>query len=275
MKTVSLLLPVYNKEKFIEDTLRSIDKQYTADKFKIELVIVDDCCTDNSLAVMNNFKYANPNLTVKLCKTETNSGASVALNLALANSTGEYIAPHDADDLLTGLSLLKRFEALEAEMDYDWVSGNEQMMTNDGKLIPGAEFIKTHNWSNQAELQELVMGQMLIPAQSIMIRRSAIEAVKWDEEVRYTQDTWINYAMTVKGYKLKKIDDYVAIYRLADTSGSSSSLQKAIKTGKIIDDYKVIKRKLSSYWTESQKQWFDGLIAANEKSFAEQNQTKS
>jgi len=262
MKKVSVLLAVFNKEKYIIDTLRSIDNQITNGKFSIEVSLVDDCSTDNSAEVIRSYKWRNP-IEFKMSKSPTNSGPSVCMNIALANSTGDYIVPHDADDLITGLGLLKRFEALEANADYDWVTGNELMMSIDGELSPGREFVKSHTWSSNKELQELVMGKMLIPAQSIMIRRAAIEAVKWDQELFASQDTWINYILTLKGYKLLKIDDYVAIYRSPGTGASTNSTYvSAVKSGRMHRDYLVIKERIKAYLTPEQLSWFEGIIEA-------------
>lgn len=273
MKKVSILIPVYNKEKYLEATLTSINSQVTQGLFEIELVIIDDCSTDNSVEVIKNFKFNPDTVKLVLTKTPQNSGPSVALNIGFEASTGEYIVPHDADDLITKLGVLKRFLALEESPDYDWVTGNELMMTFDGRFIPGMEYVKMHDWTNNTELQDLVLGKMLIPAQSLMIRRVVLESHRWDDELWASQDTWINYSLTVNGYKLKKIEDYVAVYRTPDPEGQNSSYKKAVKSGRMVEDYRKILAKLRDRLTTSQIEWFEKLIsnsqAAHEKATSE------
>jgi glycosyltransferase involved in cell wall biosynthesis len=260
MKKVSVLIAVYNKEKYIIDTLKSINAQVINGKFTLEVCIVDDCSTDNSLELMRNFIW-KPEIEVKITQSPQNSGPSVCMNLALSNSTGDYIVPHDADDLVTRLGILKRFEALESNPDFDWVTGNELMMDVDGHVSAGREFVKTYTWNNNTELQELIMGKMLIPAQSIMIRRHAAEDVKWNNNLWASQDTWINYMLTLKGYQLMKIDDYVAIYRSPGSAGNTnSSYNSSVKSGRMYKDYLVIKEVIKEYLTPKQLSWFDGII---------------
>lgn len=260
MKTVSILLSVFNKEKFILDTIKSIDSQVTRDKFSIELCIIDDCSTDASMQIINDYQWRNP-ISLKIIRTEINSGPATAMNIALENSTGVYIVPHDADDLITRLGILKRFEALEANAQFDWVTGNELIIDINGRVVAGSEFVKIQSWSNQEELQDLVFGGMLIPAQSIMIRRKAAFEVGWDKELFSTQDTWINYILTVKGYKLLKIDDYVACYRApAGADDTNSTHIATMKSGKKYKDFLVIRSRIYSYLTTKQIEWFDGEI---------------
>jgi glycosyltransferase involved in cell wall biosynthesis len=260
MKRVSILLSVYNKEKYIIDTLKSIDSQVINGAFELELCIVDDCSTDSSMQLVHEYQWRNP-IKLILAKTEVNSGLSTCLNIALDKSTGYYIVPHDADDLITRLGILKRFEALESNPDYDWVSGNELMMDINGKLIPGSEYIKTDSWNTAEELQDLVMGKMLIPAQSIMLRREVAIAERWDRRLFSTQDSWTNFTLTVKKYKLLKIDDYVAVYRAPSGENDNNSTHvQTLKTGRKYKDYLVIREAVHEYLTADQLKWLDGVI---------------
>lgn len=89
---VSVLIPVYNSEIYIADAIRSaLDQTYT----NIELIIVDDGSTDNSLQIAKEFESEK----VKVF-SQSNLGAPRARNVAFEKSTGDYIQYLDADDLL-------------------------------------------------------------------------------------------------------------------------------------------------------------------------------
>lgn len=91
---VSIIMPSYNTAKFIEETLDSVLAQtYT----NWELIIVDDCSTDDSDAVVA--KYQDPR--IRYLKNEHNSGAAVSRNRALREAKGRWIAFLDSDDLWT------------------------------------------------------------------------------------------------------------------------------------------------------------------------------
>lgn len=108
---ISVIIPVYKVERFIEYTILSVVHQNYPD---IEVVLVDDCTPDNSAAVIRNLQEEHSNIVYH--KLEKNSGAAVARNKALDIATGRYVAFLDGDDM--------------------WV---------EGKLEKQMAFIKGHN----------------------------------------------------------------------------------------------------------------------------------
>lgn len=90
---VSVIIPVYNVSKYIEHTIESILKQSYKD---VEIVLVDDCSTDNSAEIIA--KYAASHSNVIYHKLESNQGAAVARNKALSIAKGRYVAFLDSDD---------------------------------------------------------------------------------------------------------------------------------------------------------------------------------
>ncbi len=107
---VSIIIPVYNAEKYVKETIQSaLDQTYK----NIEVICVDDCSTDNSVVEINSLvkKFDN----VKLFKLEKNSKTSAARNLAIANSNGEYILPLDADDKIHPEYVTKAIKVFEKD----------------------------------------------------------------------------------------------------------------------------------------------------------------
>lgn len=90
---ISVILPAYNAANSIHIAIESMLKQTWTN---IELLIVDDCSTDGTYAVME--KYAEIDERIKLFQTEINSGPYVARNIALRAATGEFVTINDADD---------------------------------------------------------------------------------------------------------------------------------------------------------------------------------
>jgi glycosyltransferase involved in cell wall biosynthesis len=98
--TVSVLLPVYNAERYLREAIGSILTQTFAD---FELIAVDDGSTDRSPAILSDLAARDPRIRII---TRPNGGIASALNDGLAAATGEFIARMDADDI----SLPQRFE---------------------------------------------------------------------------------------------------------------------------------------------------------------------
>ena len=91
---VSIIMPVYNSEKYLPDAIQSVFNQTYTDW---ELIIIDDCSTDSSYNFVKQIAATHPQI-IPLQLT-TNSGAAVARNLGIDKAGGKYIAFLDADDL--------------------------------------------------------------------------------------------------------------------------------------------------------------------------------
>jgi teichuronic acid biosynthesis glycosyltransferase TuaG len=94
MELVSIITPSFNSEKFIAETIQSVQNQ-TYQNW--EMIIVDDCSTDKTVSIIEYI--ANNDNRIKVYKLEKNSGTGIARNAALGKASGKYIAFLDADDL--------------------------------------------------------------------------------------------------------------------------------------------------------------------------------
>ena len=100
---VSIITPSYNCAQYIGETIESVIAQtYT----NWEMVIVDDCSTDNSLSVINS--YTEKDKRIKLYQLPVNSGAAVARTEAMKQEQGQYMAFLDSDDLWLSTKLEKQ-----------------------------------------------------------------------------------------------------------------------------------------------------------------------
>ena len=91
---VSIITPVYNAERFLSDTIKSVQNQTYKNW---EMLLVDDCSKDNSAQLIKEFqKYDD---RIKYIKLEKNSGASVSRNTGIKNAKGRFIAFVDSDDI--------------------------------------------------------------------------------------------------------------------------------------------------------------------------------
>jgi teichuronic acid biosynthesis glycosyltransferase TuaG len=94
MELVSIITPSFNSEKFIAETIQSVQNQ-TYESW--EMIIVDDCSTDKTVSIVEYI--ANNDSRIKVYKLGKNSGTGIARNTALDKASGKYIAFLDADDL--------------------------------------------------------------------------------------------------------------------------------------------------------------------------------
>ena len=107
---VSIITPTYNTEKFITETLKSVQNQ-TYQNW--EMIIVDDCSKDKTVEIIHD--YMENDHRVHLIQLNKNSGAGVARNAALKDAKGKYIAFLDSDDLWKPEKLSKQIMFMNAE----------------------------------------------------------------------------------------------------------------------------------------------------------------
>lgn len=107
---VSIITPSYNASKFIEETLESILKQTYSNW---ELIIIDDCSTDNSIEILQ--PYIEQDSRIKVLLNETNLGAASSRNRGLDIANGDYIAFLDSDDLWLPQKLSKQIAFMQQE----------------------------------------------------------------------------------------------------------------------------------------------------------------
>lgn len=96
-KLISVIIPVYNVEEYLEECMESLANQTYAN---LELLFVDDGSTDNSLSILKNYRERNPNINIKIFE-KNNGGQSSARNLGIQKASGEYLAFVDSDDYVT------------------------------------------------------------------------------------------------------------------------------------------------------------------------------
>lgn len=95
---ISINIPIFKCEKYILRCLESVKNQTYNN---IEIILVNDCTPDESMAVVRDFVNKNPNLNIKVIEHEENSGLSVVRNTGIRASSGKYIYFLDSDDEIT------------------------------------------------------------------------------------------------------------------------------------------------------------------------------
>lgn len=139
---VSIVIPVYNVEKYIGPCLESVIQQTY--KGSIECIIVDDCGTDNSIDICKNIisKYTGTTINFVLYSHKCNRGLSAARNTGLKIATGDYIYFLDSDDTIVPeciellITVSKKYPAAELIQGGGKTSKGEYLMDLDNKVLP-------------------------------------------------------------------------------------------------------------------------------------------
>lgn len=116
MTIFSIILPIYNVERYVAQCIKSILKQSYAD---FELICVNDCTQDNSMQIIE--KFAQHDSRVKIINLEKNMGLGHARNIGIKNAVGKYLLCVDSDDWIETFSLQKIYDAFNnSDTDSVW-----------------------------------------------------------------------------------------------------------------------------------------------------------
>jgi Glycosyltransferases involved in cell wall biogenesis len=204
---ISVIVPVYNVENYLEDCLDSIAKQSYAD---FEVLMVDDCTPDRSGEICG--KFAARDSRFILLRREKNGGLSAARNTGLREAKGEYIAFVDSDDKIEPNYLEALMASVTANRSDIAVCGVSQVLLN-GRTL------RKHGENRCFEREEAIEEMMYqcsfdVSAWGKLYRRQVLEGMFFTEGILY-EDLDIMYLVFEKCQKISYTDDtsYFYIHR--------------------------------------------------------------
>lgn len=148
---VSIITPSYNTEEFVSETIESVLAQ---DYENWEMIIVDDCSTDNSQVIISS--YSNRDSRIKLFINEQNLGPAISRNRAIEISQGRFIAFLDSDDLWLTNKLSKQLKFM-IDNDYPFSYSFYEQIDESGNLIKKIDKISKRT-SYRSLLSENIVG---------------------------------------------------------------------------------------------------------------------
>ncbi|MBK6798516.1 MAG: glycosyltransferase [Acidobacteria bacterium] len=217
---VSVIIPAYNAEKFVAETISSVLAQSYAD---YEIIVVDDGSTDGTLAVLKSFE---PKIKVF---TKPNGGPASARNLAIRNSSGRFIAFLDCDDLWVENKLEQQVAFFKSHPEMGLVFSQAQMFIETG----GEKIIRsTIGYTADPTLRQLLFGDY-IPNSTVMIRRECVDSAgllneSMDLIAVEDYEYWMRIAHS---FKMAGIAKPLALYRIREGNlmGEGRDIDKGLR----------------------------------------------
>lgn len=209
MPQISVVIPAYNAEHTIRETIESVQHQTFSD---FELIVINDGSTDRTLEILQSI--SDPRLKIL---SYQNGGLSVARNRGISHATGEFIAFLDADDLWTPHKLELQLAALqqnpEAGVAYSWTYFmNEQ----EKRLFPGRRLFYRGN-----VYADLLVKNFIAHGSNPLIRRQAIESIgEFDPTLSHFAD-WDYWLRIAKNWSFVVVPEYQIFYRQSSRAMSS------------------------------------------------------
>ena len=218
---VSVIIPIYNVEQYIEECIASVAAQTYKD---FDIIAINDCSTDSSLEILRECidKYNIPKDRISIIDHERNRGLSAARNTGILHSTAEYLYFLDSDDIITPDCLEKLVKAsLQQGKSMDMVAGNYRI---DGHEIGCPHItVRESRLNRKAYIKAYCKDKVYPMAWNKLIRRDfIIKHGLYFEEGLIHEDTLWSFQILQYIDNVGIVQDYTYIYRTRNDSIQSS-----------------------------------------------------
>lgn len=230
---ISVIMSVYNAEKYLKEAVDSILNQSFKD---FEFIIINDCSKDSSTKILKEYEEVNDNII--LLHNLDNFGLTRNLNLALSIANGKYIARMDADDISNSSRFERQIGFLKKEKStYDIVGTFSEDIDGKGKKIRTRTVPVTHS----AILRMLPRLSPLIHP-TVMFKKSSVQRIGfYNTKYKTSQDLELWLRSAGAGLKFYNIPEYLFQYRMDETFIGRKSFKFRWNDFKIrIEGYKHI-----------------------------------
>jgi glycosyltransferase involved in cell wall biosynthesis len=216
-KFISVIIPCYNQGEFLIQTINSV---LATNYNSIEIIIVDDGSTDNSLEIAEELSKKYDNI---ICIAQKNQGPSVARNRAIKLARGFYILPLDSDDLIDKNYIPRAIQVLENRPDVKIVYCEAEKFGKQNGI-----------WNLEPFSLELLARNNMIFVSAVYRKSDWENAGGYAEEMTWGSEDWEFWISMLKnGGKVEKLSFVGFYYRIRSNSRRKSVDKK--KKKKIID----------------------------------------
>lgn len=220
---VSIITPMYNAKRYIAQTIQSVLAQTYPDW---EMIIVDDCSTDDSPAIVQEF--ARTDQRIRYFRQPENCGIACARNVAIGFAVGKYIAFLDSDDL---------WKPKKLERQLEFMHGNGAHFCHTACEVIDAEGNLTGQVRHVPETvayQQLLKGNP-IACLTVLIDREYFADIEMPQIPHEDYAAWLNLLKT--GETAYGLDEVLAQYRLVGDSASADKRRAAVWNWNIFRHY--------------------------------------
>jgi glycosyltransferase involved in cell wall biosynthesis len=239
---ISVLMPVFNAEKYIRQAIESILSQSFKD---FELLIFNDCSTDESLSIILSFEDPR----IKVFNSPRNLGYLVHLNNGIKQSRSKYIARMDADDICHPYRFEKQIAFMESHKEFGLLGTWAKICDRDELLKPSTDDLSIR-------LDQLKMNQFI--HSSVLIRKTILEKynLNYDKEL-YTAEDYDLWVRISEFCKIGNLSEVLIQYRVHNSQISAVHSDRQINNANKIRIgmlEKLLEKKLND---EEKKSYLD------------------
>lgn len=227
---VSVVIPCYNHEDFVQDSIQSvIDQTYD----NIELIIIDDGSKDNSvIKIQEMIELCEKRFNRFEFRSRANIGLSATFNEGLEWCNGEYFTANASDDILLPKKIELQVEFLEKSKGVVAVFGGFILIDSTGK-----ELSKNRGTNSFYSFKDIILLDSKLSTPTQMVRTASIKEVGGYNPDTEIEDWYMWLKLSLIG-NLYAMEEIVSLYRVHDNNTSAQSTNMHNARIRILDDYK-------------------------------------
>ena len=221
---ISILMSTYNREKLLPRAIDSIlNQSYT----NFELLLCDDCSTDNSIKIINDYMKIHDN--IKLIKNEKNIGLTKSLNKLLKIAKGDYIARCDSDDYYHKDKLQKQINFLQNNKDIHFVGTLGQTIDRNNNYIKCAWIDDNVPTGTKDTIKHIMLklNKNCIISCASLYKKEIFDKIGLYDEIMYTAQDFNIHLRMLQFFNYDCIQEKLYYYYLSDSANSNNSVQKS------------------------------------------------
>ncbi len=222
MPKVTVLMPVYNGEKYLREAIDSILNQTFTD---FEFLIIDDGSTDSSIKIISSY----PDSRIKLIKNDNNQGLVYSLNKGLYLAQGEYIARMDCDDISLPNRLQKQVDFLDNHPEITVLGSYLEFIDINGEKLENLAYLSEYPLSHEQIVYAMLYSNPLAHPSIIfkkldILKLGGYRFLKELENCSEDYDLWLRLAD--QNYKFANLSDHLVKYRIHNNSLTQTAITK-------------------------------------------------
>lgn len=237
---VSIVTPSYNSSKYIKQTIQSVLSQ-TYENW--ELIVVDDCSTDNSVEIIKEFAVNNSK--IRLLEFQINKGAAEARNAAITMAKGEFIAFLDSDDIWKPFKLEQQINFMGNELDFTFTA--YELIDEFGSKLNQQVDI---NQVGSFDYEDMLKKKATLGCSTVIVRSSGFSDISMPP-LRTGQDYALWLKLLKTGKKAYVLSEILGQYRILSNSISRNKFKKALRQWQIyrqVEELPVLKAAICFYF---------------------------
>lgn len=216
---VSVIMPVYNGERYLAEAIESILNQTYAN---LELIVFNNGSTDHTAQILDQYALKDPRVLVMFHPDPLGHAGEAASNLAIQRAQGKYIAKLDADDIAVPDRLKKQVAFLEENPSIFLVGSYLELINNNGQNVG----VRTYPLSNAAIYNEFYL-RLPVGNPAIMYRNGVIKGdFYWLRNKSFTDDYYSLFVHIHRGLQFANLPECLTRYRVHDTNTVFTNLRQ-------------------------------------------------